>query len=80
MTQPKRHLDRHRRVRGSSLAYAGLVTLSLIGCVAVSAVLVGIADAQKENRTAMIASLVAVDWDDVTDQRQVFDEALNADH
>ena len=66
MTQSKRHRNPHPRdPQGSSLAYVGLATLSLISCGAVSAALVGVGHAQTESRSATIAGLTNLGWHDI---------------
>jgi hypothetical protein len=76
--RPKKNRNQYSHSsQASSLGYAGLATLSLLGFVAVSTALVGIAHAQKENRTGTIAGVTALEWHDVADQREIFDEALN---
>jgi hypothetical protein len=78
--QPERNRNEQQHPpQGSSLAYARRATLSLIGFVAVSAALVGIVHAQIENRTGTITGLAALEWHDIADQREVFDEALNSE-
>lgn len=58
MTQSKSNRSWHPRdPKGSSLAYIGLASLSLISSVAVSAAMVGVGLAQPESGTAMIAGL-----------------------
>jgi hypothetical protein len=56
MTQSKRNRIWHPRARqGSSLAYIGLASLSLISCVAVSAAMVGVGHAQPESECSEIS-------------------------
>ena len=80
MTQCKKHPNRPLSApQGSSLAFAGLATLSLIGCVAVGSALIGVAHAQKDNPRTTMVSLSDLEWHDIADQREVFDEALNSE-
>jgi hypothetical protein len=62
VNQSKNNRSRHPLApEGSSLAYVGLATLSLISCVAVSAAPVGVGHAHTASRTAPIAGLTNLD-------------------